>query len=831
MNSNKKALFFLSDGGEMGEIMRNKDWSTSTLGKPGNWPSSLKTTLSIMLNSKFPMFLFWGPDHLCFYNDAYRPSLGNDGKHPEILGQKAEVYWAEIWDIISPQIFSILSGGQATWYENQLVPFYRNGKIEDIYWTYSYSPVKNELGEIEGVFTTCTETTNSVNNLSKLEASNDELEFAINAANLATWDYNPITNKLKGNKRLKDWYGLPLKKEILLEDALAVIIESDKNRVIEQIESSLKDYDSGGKYDITYKIKNSGPEQERVVRALGRAWFNENKIAHRFNGILLDITKREKAVEKLKISEERFRNLVKNAPIGIAILDVEKFTVRMVNDMALNIWQSTYKDAIGRPIFEVLTEIKDSVMPIFNTVIRTKKAQHGTEYPFKLNRNGVTQVEYFNFIFQPLIVNNSVVELILVAYEVSDMVRARFKLQESQKQFRNFVEQSPIAMGIFRSEDLIVEMANNALLNTFWRKKRNDVIGHKLLDVLPGLAKSKYPDILKEVIRTGIGALDNESHAIVESDDGKKEFYVDYEYQPLFDLDGSISGVMFNSSDATERVLARKKMEEFSKNLEQQVQQRTHELNEANEKLQRSLISLQKTNEELEAFAYVSSHDLQEPLRKIQMFTNILLERDASNLSEKGKVNISKILQSAKRMRNLIEDLLDYSKSNDTTAEFKSTNLKELLAEVLDDLNTKIEATNTSITYDNLCTTMVIPFQIKQVFQNLIDNSIKFAQPNNNPKIKITTEKVKGKETGLSSLVNNRSYFKISFQDNGIGFQNEHSQLIFEVFKRLHGKFKYHGTGIGLAIVNRICENHNGSISAKSKPNHGAKFSIYLPER
>src|SRR6478736_6467765 len=153
---------FLNGGGEAAELIASIDWSQTSLGAIEWWPQSLRTTLSIILHSKFPMFLFWGSDLICFYNDAYRPSLGNDGKHPSAMGSHGEDVWPEIWDIIKPLIDQVLNRGEATWSENQLIPIYRNGKIEDVYWTFSYSPVNDESGEVSGVLVTCNETTEKV---------------------------------------------------------------------------------------------------------------------------------------------------------------------------------------------------------------------------------------------------------------------------------------------------------------------------------------------------------------------------------------------------------------------------------------------------------------------------------------------------------------------------------------------------------------------------------------------------------------------------------------------------------------------------------------------
>ncbi|MET4137922.1 ATP-binding protein [Pedobacter sp. UYP1] len=160
---------YLEGGGEMGALTRSFNWSETALGTPDQWSQNLLTTISIILHSKFPMFLWWGPDLIQFYNDAYRPSLGNDGKHPNALGQKGEDCWPEIWLVINPLIDQVMAGGEATWNEDQLIPIYRNNGIEDVYWTFCYSRVIDVHGEIGGVLVTCYETTHKVKTTQQIE--------------------------------------------------------------------------------------------------------------------------------------------------------------------------------------------------------------------------------------------------------------------------------------------------------------------------------------------------------------------------------------------------------------------------------------------------------------------------------------------------------------------------------------------------------------------------------------------------------------------------------------------------------------------------------------
>jgi two-component system sensor histidine kinase VicK len=409
---------FLAGGGEMGQLTRSFNWSENVLRSPETWPHSLLATVSLILNSRFPMFLWWGPNLIQFYNDAYRPSLGINGKHPSALGQRGEDCWPEIWPVIKPLIDQVLQDGESTWSEDQLIPIYRNNKLEDVYWTFSYSKVRDDEGEIAGVLVTCNETTQKilsynaikeaesrfrsmieqssvpmlvtkgedmifeeinpamlqlinrdisvkgkpwfvampelkdqpiieqlyhtyrtgeewtgrqhpvivkrkgkpdmgyydisykpliindeiigvlqvavdvteqVSAFNTIEQARHDLELAIEAAELGTWDLNPKTDYFTGNARLKSWFGLPQDEEIDVNNALSAIIEADRENVILAIQKAIAK-GSDGNYSVIYTIINQKDKTQRVVKASGKALFDADGDAYRFNGILQDVT-------------------------------------------------------------------------------------------------------------------------------------------------------------------------------------------------------------------------------------------------------------------------------------------------------------------------------------------------------------------------------------------------------------------------------------------------------------------------------------------------------------------------------------------------------------
>jgi two-component system CheB/CheR fusion protein len=239
---------------------------------------------------------------------------------------------------------------------------------------------------------------------------------------------------------------------------------------------------------------------------------------------------------------------------------------------------------------------------------------------------------------------------------------------------------------------------------------------------------------------------------------------------------------------------------------------------------------LEENNKELTSFSYIASHDLQEPLRKIHTFTKLIMDTQDGALTESTKRHLERIMVSTDRMQQLIDDLLKYSHINNTDElHFEDTDITLLIEDIQQELKETIEEKGGLISYAKMPALSVLPTLMRQVFLNLISNSLKYSKPDVAPNIKIYSEIVSGKEIKVYGGDENISYCKIKVVDNGIGFPQEQAYRIFEPFQRLHGKDKYEGTGIGLAICKKIVLKHKGVINAESQPGKGTTFNLYLP--
>jgi signal transduction histidine kinase len=308
---------------------------------------------------------------------------------------------------------------------------------------------------------------------------------------------------------------------------------------------------------------------------------------------------------------------------------------------------------------------------------------------------------------------------------------------------------------------------------------------------------------------------------------------IDYIYKPIKPevLRAKVS-VLIDLYRKNRQLLAQEqRLVAINKSLEMEIKERKsseEKIKLLNRQLLENISSLEQANKELDRFAFMASHDLQEPLRKIRMFSDRLALKYSDIMDDDGKTNIQRIHKAAERMQNLITDILTFSKISVDAPSFVVCNMNNLLQEVLADLDEEVKAKNGKVVIDTLPELSVNPSLIKPLFHNLIGNALKYSKKDTTPVVKITSE-ISAQLNGKANQGNVLKYCRIFIQDNGIGFDQKYAEEIFGMFKRLHHNSEFQGTGIGLALCKKIVEQHKGYISARSKINEGSTFIISLP--
>ena len=715
-----KAYSFLHDGGEMGKLTRQYDWSTSPVGTPDQWPVSLRTLVHMMLTSRFPMLIFWGPELITFYNDAFRPSLGDEGKHPSSLGQRGEQSWAESWPVIGPMIYTIMAGGEAVWFEDQKLPIYRNGQMGYAYWTYSFSPVIDDRGAVNGVLVTCSETTKAVESLQQLNDTNTELKQSL-----------------------------------------------AQNRTLQQEQYATQ--------------------------------------------------------QQMRESEARFRTMAESSGVLIAVVD-ETSNATYFN--------KAWTELTGKAMDELLRfgwadlvhpDDKDRHMNTFLEAFNVRSPFTG-EFRL-LSKQGTYRwllasgTARFND-------DGSFAGYISSSIDITEQVETAKKIQASEQTLRDMVLQSPIGVCVLNAADLVSEIVNDSFLKV--AGKSYDAVVGKNYWVPFAEAKPVYEDALNRVVETGKAFHASEVELTLNRDGQPETIYVTFVYTPLNDAEGQVKKVAVWAVENTHQVVERRKIEEI-------VAQRTQELQGVNQQLVESNELLTHSNDNLQTFAYVASHDLQEPLRKILQFGDLLKARYATSTGEE-LLYLERMQAAASRMSTLIRDLLSFSRVSTRQVAVRPVPLNQVVNAVLTDLELIIGETGAQINVDSLPTVLGDETQLGQLFQNLLSNALKFRRVDESgalvtPLIRVSTHLVVATDLPptVKLIRTHPFYHQVDVTDNGIGFDEKYRDRIFQVFQRLHGKNEYAGTGIGLAICEKVAANHGGAITAASQPGQGATFSVYLP--
>lgn len=528
-----------------------------------------------------------------------------------------------------------------------------------------------------------------------------------------------------------------------------------------------------------------------------------------------DVTPQVKSKKLAQEHEDKFRQLIKQAPTGIVVLKGEELIVDIANDVYANIIGKKLEDLIGNPLPNVLPQLRESsVHQNLLKVFKTGSHHIHSELPVPMTIGGETKIHYYNSTYQPLYESNKITGVIAIVNEVTQQYLERRIKEKNDEDLKLILETMPHIAYRADAEGNVI----------YYNRKfyeYSDLSFDQAKDT--GWKEVVHPDMYEGFNNTWI-------HSIATGEEYNYTVLLKRASDSTYRWHLSRAVALRNDkNEITQWVGTLTDIHEqkvFAQKLEAMVNERTQMLNMSNRMLEEKNLELEQSNRELESFNYIASHDLQEPLRKIRTFINMI--------NEKGKDNpnfdnyMSKIDSSAFRMSELINDVLTYSRLSSSDEHFEYVSLNDVLQHVLGDFEVSILEKGVTVEYDTLPAIDCIPGQLNQLFSNLFGNAVKYSS--SKPVIKIKYNKIKGAEiVGCANEEKAKDFAEISFIDNGIGFEKQYSEQIFKLFQRLHGKTEYSGTGIGLSICKKIVDKHKGYIRAESEPGKGATFTVHLP--
>jgi PAS domain S-box-containing protein len=586
-------------------------------------------------------------------------------------------------------------------------------------------------------------------------------------------------------------------------------------------------------YESTLRCKDGSI---KAVQISSNVFWDEGKFIHT-RCFTVDVTDQKKLFQSLKKSEERYRRLMRTLPTGVYTCDKEgHFT--FYNDMAAQLWgcapelnDKSYRFCGWYKVMDLQGNVISADQTPMALALQSNKSFRNVE-AIAERKNGERVYICVN-IDSLLDEASNVIGAINVFQDITTLKKTEIALRENEKKYRELaaslekkVEEKTIDLKLKNEElksseeryhKMVDEVEDYAIILLDkdgivqnWNKGAEKIKGYKEEEIvgksfstfyLPEDRESGLPQrILNEAREKG--------KALHEGWRRKKDgsrFWGSIVLTTLHDDENRIIGFSKVTRDLTERKMAEDKLKEYTSQLEFQ-------------------------NKELEQFAYAASHDMKEPLRKIHLYSSAITENPNNTLDEKSKEFLSRSVNATKRMTELIEDLLTYSKTTANIDNFEMVDLNQVIEEIMLQHRDEFEQKKVETEIAKLPVVNAIPFQMTQLFTNIISNSIKYKHPDRNISIQIKSKEINGFEIQDNGAEPYRIYYKITVKDNGIGFDQQNAERIFNIFQRLHNRSTAEGSGIGLAICKRIVQNHHGYIKATGVENQGASFEIYLPK-
>ncbi len=564
-------------------------------------------------------------------------------------------------------------------------------------------------------------------------------------------------------------------------------------------------------------------------------------------GTTRDITDILQAQQRLLQSEARFRTLIEEAPVATCLFVGEELRIELANEAMIAVWGKG-SGVIGMPLADALPELRSQhFLGTIQNLLATGDSFSARAGRADLVIGGQLQTFYFDYDFKPLRTAEGQVYAILeMATDVTQQVLARQQLEDARVHLQEAVELAQL--GTWSIDVATQGLTFSDRLIEWFGYDPNAQAYQEVIPILEAGDQARVDQAVAWALNPASDGLYNEIYTVIHPKTGEKRI-LHARGKTVFGADGKAVRLNGTAQDIT---LQR----ELQLLLEQQVRQRTQELaaaNEAlavtngeleaaneeyaalNEELEEANRLLIRSNENLQTFAYVASHDLQEPLRKIQQFGDLLMTRFAGSMGEELGY-IERMQSAAGRMSALIKDLLNYSRISTQREASRPVPLEETLQQVLSTLELTIQQTRAQVSVGPLPVVLGDGSQLGQLFQNLLSNALKFRRTDQTgvpvaPRIEVKASWVAADHLpeGIKLSRGGMAYYRIDVVDNGVGFEEKYLDRIFQVFQRLHGKSAYSGTGIGLAICAKVVANHGGAITARSQPGEGATFSVYLP--
>ena len=747
--------------------------------------------------------LFHGPDLVIEIANELTQQYW--GKNSAIIGKPIAEAAPELED---QQTIALINdiyqhGGMANFAETPIT-FMKDGILEEGYYTFSLKALYDSAGKVESILSIGVDVTEQVKDRKLLEASETKLKSMIDQTpaptlvlmgdDLVIEQVNASMLKLLG--RGEEIIGTPL---------ITLMPELRGQYIWEQVEKVYKEGISFDQSEVLVAHKRNGEMQDYYYNISYRPLKEEGRITGMIQ-VAIDVTEQVVARKKLEESENHFRALINASSDVIYSLNADWTVMQPLDGRGFLL--DAHAPIEGWMDINVHPLDLDIVKKTIATSIANKTV---FELEHRVMRVDRTMGWTFSRAVPILDSNGNISEWFGTASDVTERKKADQALKNSEEDLRNLVLQSPIGICVLDAATLVSEIVNDKFVEIAG-KPYEAIMGKWYWDAFAEAA-SYYETALQEVVDKGEAFYVNEVEMTLIRHGKEEVIYVTFVYEPMKDTSGTVKKVIVWVLENTFQVQIRRKVEEsesrykaLSETLEQQVNARTKEL--------------QRSNEDLQQFAHVASHDLKEPVRKIKTFTSRLEDQFDGKLDASATRFIEKIQTAAERMSTMIDGVLAYSTINAGKQKTELVDLNEVLKNIETDLEIPLQKTGGKIQYHNLPTLKGAPVLLYQLFYNLINNSIKFARAGIPPQITISSHIHTEDHTSLAC---------ITVEDNGIGFESDRATQIFETFTRLNSKDKYEGTGLGLSLCKKIVERHGGTIVAHGSKGNGATFSIMFP--